>query len=139
MKHLLEEAYEFDFSLLGISCHEKDYRLCWAVNSTLDLNLSKSGEDIELIFNKESKQNASFPVFSFVNDFNSDEYYLIGNKFEGTWLIPEKSHVDFFLMVKSEEKKKYDYYLKKLREIPFVLTAHNVIVEQLKSKENLIF
>jgi hypothetical protein len=42
-------------------------------------------------------------------------------------------------MVKSAEKKKYDYYLKKLREIPFVLTAHNVIVEQLKSKENLIF
>ena len=139
MKHLLEEAYEFDFSLLGISCHEKDYRLCWAVNSTLDLNLSKSGEEIELIFNKESKQNASFPVLSFVNDFNSDEYYLIGNKCERSWLIPEKSHIDFFLLVKSYEKKTYDYYLKKLRKIPFILMVHSVVVEQLKSKEILIF
>jgi hypothetical protein len=44
MKHLLVEEYEYDFSLLGICCHEKDYRLCWAVNSTLDLNLTKSGK-----------------------------------------------------------------------------------------------
>ena len=50
MKHLLEEEYEYDFKLLGICCHEKDYRLCWAVNSTLDLNLSKSNKGIELIF-----------------------------------------------------------------------------------------
>ena len=42
-------------------------------------------------------------------------------------------------MVKSDEKKSYDYYLKKLRKIPFILTAHSVVVEQLKSKENLIF
>ena len=79
MKHLLVEKYEYDFSLLGICCHEKDYRLCWAVNSTLDLNLTKSGKDIELIFNKKSKPNANFPIFSYINDVNSNEYYLIGN------------------------------------------------------------
>ena len=88
MKHLLVEEYEYDFSLLGICCHEKDYRLCWAVNSTLDLNLTKSGKDIELIFNKKSKPNANFPIFSYINDVNSNEYYLIGNKCERSWLIP---------------------------------------------------
>ena len=105
MKHLLVEEYEYDFNLLGVCCHEKDYRLCWAINSSLDLNLSKSAEDIELIFNKKSKPNASFPIFSYVNDINSNEYYLIGNKCERSWLIPEKSHIDFFLLVKSDEKK----------------------------------
>ena len=65
MKYLLEEDYEFDFNLLGICCHEKDYRLCWAVNSTLNLNLSKSSEDIELIFNKESKPDANFSIYSY--------------------------------------------------------------------------
>ena len=139
MKHLLEEEYEYNFKLLGICCHEKDYRLCWAVNSTLDLNLSKSNKGIELIFNKKSKPNANFSKFSYINDVNSNEYYLIGNKCERSWLIPEKSHIDFFLIVKSDEKKTFDYYLKKLRKIPFILTAHSVVVEQLKSKENLIF
>ena len=44
-----------------------------------------------------------------------------------------------FLMVKSDEKKSYNFYLNKLRSIPFILTANHVVVEQLKSKENLIF
>ena len=101
MKYLLEEDYEFDFNLLGICCHEKDYRLCWAINSTLNLNLSKASEDIELIFNKESKPDANFSIYSYHNKFNSEEYYLISNKCQRTWLVPEKSHFDFFLMVKS--------------------------------------
>ena len=139
MKYHLESNYEYDFSLFGICSHEKDYRLCWAVNSTLNLNLSKSNEDIELIFNKESKPDAKFSVYSFTNKNNSDEYYLISNKFQRTWLIPEKSHFDFFLMIKSDEKKSYNFYLNKLKSIPFILTANHVVVEQLKSKENLIF
>ncbi len=139
MRYLLEEDYEFDFNLLGICCHEKDYRLCWAINSTLNLNLSKASEDIELIFNKESKPDANFSIYSYTSKYNSDEYYLISNKCQRTWLIPEKSHFDFFLMVKSDEKKSYNFYLNKLRSIPFILTANHVVVEQLKSKENLIF
>ena len=59
MKHLLEEKYEFDFNLLGICCHEKDYRLCWAVNSTLRLNLSKTKDDIEFVL--QTIMNANIP------------------------------------------------------------------------------
>lgn len=139
MKYLLEEEYEFDFNLLGICCHEKDYRLCWAVNSTLNLSLSKAGDDIELIFSKESKPDANFSIYSYIDQYNSDQYYLISNKCQRTWLIPEKSHFDFFLMIKSDEKKSYNLYLNKLRSIPFILTANHVVVKQLKSKENLIF
>lgn len=139
MKHLLEENYEFDFNLFGICCHESDYRLCWAVNSTLKLNLSKSKNDIELILNSNSRPNAKFPVFSFTNSVSSDEYYLIKNKCHSTWLIPEKSHFDFLLLIKSDEKKSFNFYLNKLNTIPFILKANYVIVEELKSKENLIF
>ena len=139
MKHSLEEKYEFDFNLFGICCHERDYRLCWAVNSTLKLNLSKSKNDIELILNSNSRPNAKFPVFSFTNSVSSDEYYLIKNKCHSTWLIPEKSHFDFLLLIKSDEKKSYNFFLNKLNTIPFILKANYVIVEELKSKENLIF
>ena len=139
MKHLLEEKYDFDFNLLGISCHEKDYRLCWAVNSTLSLHLEKSKNNIELIFYSTTRPDANFPIFSFTNISTSNEYHLIGNKHNGTWLIPEKSHFDFFLMIKSDDKKFDNFYLNKLKTIPFILTANTIIVEQLKSKENLIF
>ena len=42
MKHFLENDFEYTFQLIGISCHEKDYRLCWAINQKLALNLKKT-------------------------------------------------------------------------------------------------
>ena len=139
MKYLLEETYEYDFDLLGICCHEKDYRLCWAVNNKLNLSLEKSRSDIEVIFSKKTKKNANFPVFKYKTENKLTTYFLIGNKSESSWLIPEKQHVDYFLMIKSSDKKSNKELLKNLREIPFVLTAHTVVVDQLRSKEHLIF
>jgi hypothetical protein len=139
MKHVLREKYEFDFNLIGVCCHEKDYRLCWAINSILDLNLSRLKEDISLIFNKKSKSNANFHIFSYECKINLAQYYLISNKCENTSLVPEKSHFDFFFMIKSNEIKSYNYYLQKLQSIPFILKSNKVNVEDLKSRENLIF
>ena len=139
MKYLLEDDYEYDFNLLGICCHEKDYRLCWAINNTLGLSLTKSKDNLELIFPKASKGPAYFSVFKHSMENKEITYYLIGNKFENQWLIPEKQHVDYFLMIKSNEKNNPSPLLNKLRSIPFILTAHTVIVDQLRSKENLIF
>lgn len=139
MKYLLEDEYEYDFELFGICCHEKDYRLCWAVNNLLNISLEKSDEQIEVIFNKTSKPNANFPMFKHTVENQLTTYFLIGNRCQNSWLIPEKQHVDYFLMVKSSEKTNNRKLLDELRSIPFILTAHNVVVEQLKSKEHLIF
>jgi hypothetical protein len=139
MKYILEEEYEYDFDLLGICCHEKDYRLCWALNNILNISLEKSNEDIEIIFNRSSKPNANFPLFTFQTENLLSTYFLIGNKCDYNWLIPEKQHVDFFLMIKSSEKIACQEISKKLQSIPFVLTAHTIVVDELKSKEHLIF
>ena len=32
MKYTLLEEYDYDFTLIGISCHAKDYRICWSIN-----------------------------------------------------------------------------------------------------------
>ena len=37
MKYYLDDTYEYDFLLLGISCHERDYRVSWALNQKLTL------------------------------------------------------------------------------------------------------
>ena len=44
MKYHLEEEYEYDFDLYGISSHEKDYRICWAINNSLGLSLERTGD-----------------------------------------------------------------------------------------------
>ena len=60
MKYHLEEEYEYDFELFGISTHEKDYRLCWAINNSLNISLERSSEDVELIFPHQEKKMEDF-------------------------------------------------------------------------------
>ena len=59
MKYYLEDAYEYDFLLIGISCHEKDYRISWALNQNLSLQLVKDKEDIEVLINKTNETDLS--------------------------------------------------------------------------------
>ena len=139
MKYHLEEEYEYDFDLYGISSHEKDYRICWAINNSLGLSLERTAENIEVIFNQQEKQNSQFPVFKFERDDVLETYYLIGNKFENHQLIEEQKHVDFFLMVKSSGVMSSNDFIDKLKDIPFVLAVNKVDVSILQSKKNLIF
>ena len=137
MKYVLDEEYEYDFDLVGICCHEKDYRLCWGLNNALNISLEKSEENIEIIFNKKS--NPSFPVFIFESEKEHTIYYLISNKSDNNLLISEKKHIDFFFMIKSSDESNISGILDKIKSISFVLTAHSVVVDELKSKEHLIF
>jgi hypothetical protein len=139
MKYHLEEEYEYDFDLFGISSHEKDYRICWAINNLLGLSLERTADDIEVIFNQQEKQNSQFPIFKFERDDVLETYYLIGNKFENHQLIEEQKHVDFFLMVKSSGVMSSNDFIDKLKDIPFVLAVNKVDVSILQSKKNLIF
>jgi len=139
MKYILEDEYEYDFELIGICCHEKDYRLCWAINNLFKIALEKSNECIEIILNKSKNHSANFSFFKYDSENQLTSCYLIKNKSDNHILISEKQHVDYLFMIKSSEKINYDDILVKLRTIPFVLTAHNIIVNQLKSKEYLIF
>ena len=139
MKYHLEEEYEYDFDLYGISSHEKDYRICWAINNSLGLSLERTTVNIEVIFNQQEKQNSQFPIFKFERDDMLETYYLIGNKHENQQLIEEQKHVDFFLMVKSSDAMSSHNIIDNLRDIPFVLSVNKVDVTMLRSKKNLIF
>ena len=139
MKYFLEDEYEYDFELIGICCHEKDYRLCWGINNLFKISLEKSNETIEIILNKSKNHIANFSFFRFDSDNQLTTCYLIKNKSNNQVLITEKKHVDYLFMIKSSEKINYDDILVKLNNIPFVLTAHNIIVNELKTKEYLIF
>ena len=139
MKYFLEDEYEYDFELIGICCHEKDYRLCWGINNLFKISLEKSNETIEIILNKSKNHIANFSFFKFDSDNQLTTCYLIKNKSNNQLLITEKKHVDYLFMIKSSEKINYDDILVKLNNIPFVLTAHNIIVNELKTKEYLIF
>ncbi len=134
-KIILSLEEDYDFALLGISCHTKDYRLCWELNKVLNFDLIRS-EDLEI--SKASIDKYSF--YEFIDEDNYLEYYLISNRGNSGYLVPEHKKVDFFFMIKGNISDfLIDDILSKVNSLALVLTSFKIDPNQLKSKQNLLF
>lgn len=135
-KFSLDLEEDFDFFMLGIYSHIKDYRLCWEINKEMGIELEKE-QNLEVMSNGELK-SYTFNVFE--NRQEPNDYYLISNKSEKGFLIPEEKKCDYFLIVKgnlSEDEEQS--IVKKLNNCKNVLTSYPIEASELKSKNNLIF
>ena len=135
-KFSLEIEEDFDFFMLGICSHVKDYRLCWEINKEFEIQLQKD-PDLEVASNGEIK-NYSFN--SYENNSGPNDFYLISNKSELGYLVPEEKKCDYFLIVKGpiEESEEVDI-IKRLNASKNILTCYPIEASELRSKNNLIF
>jgi hypothetical protein len=132
----IEEEFELDFELIGISCHEKDFRLCYDLNNQLEIDLIRI-KDLEIVL-KNSK--GSYSLYEYLDDENRIDYYLISNRSEKGTLIPEQKGTDYFLQLKGVTyDEMVEELIDKISSLPIVLTAYKINVNTLKSKQNLIF
>ena len=137
-KHTLELEYDFSFVLIGISAHEKDYRICWAINNHFGLNLIKV-EPLEI---KDKKQNDPSLFSLFICDRSDEflEYIVVANRSEKGLLIPEQKQMDYFFMIRGEVTEELaEDALQKMKETGLVQTAVRINAATLKSKQNLVF
>ena len=134
MAFQLEVEYDFDFLLLGISCHEKDYRLCWMLNKALNYGLEWT-EELEIHF---SHGPVFFPMFHYEVPEDCSSIYLIKNRVGSGILIPELAQMDYLLKIENDQVE-HSKILETLRKIPHVLGTFDVEVSRLKSKDHLIF
>ncbi|WGK65907.1 IPExxxVDY family protein [Croceiramulus getboli] len=157
-KLVLDDAWEFDFSLVAIHCSLEDYRMVYQLNRSLDMQLTRSRIDLDL---KAKEVYARFPLYHYWDEVHYLNYHLVSNScraiaqeimstdglFAGReiqgksyHLLPELPKADYLLRIKSES---YAFAKAKLlasiNKIPQVITAYEVIVDQLKEKNNLIF
>tara|TARA_B100000809_G_scaffold259526_1_gene304714 strand:- start:527 stop:940 length:414 start_codon:yes stop_codon:yes gene_type:complete len=135
-KFLLTLDEDYDFTLVGISCHSKDYRLCGEINKVLNIDLIRT-VDLE-ICKKDTLNAHSF--YEFIDDDNYLEYYLISNRGDNGFLIPEQKKVDFFLMSKGNISDNHtNDVICKINTLSLVLTSFSIDPNMLKSKQNLLF
>lgn len=135
-KFSLEIEEDFEFFMLGICSHIKDYRLCWEINRILEVELSKE-DDLEIVSKGEVK---SYSFNACEEPSMPNDYYLISNKSEFGYLIPEEKNCDYFLIVKgaiSETDKEKIIAL--LNGSKNILTTYCLKAKTLKSRNNLIF
>jgi hypothetical protein len=125
------------FSLIGISCHVKDYRISFLLNKHLGYEFLKI-EDLKLTLNNK-KDPAEFSLYYYSNEDYFNSYYLLANRSQELVLAPEIKQVDFLLIVEGEFKKaQKDKLIKLIRNIPNVLTAYEIKFTEIKNYETLL-
>lgn len=137
-KTILNVEYDFDFWLVGISSHLRDYRIGWSLNKTLGIELKKE-KDYEITL-KKPDDSQFFSHYSYVCEETQRNYHLFANKCPTGFLLPEVKHADYLLMLDGNFN---DYNIEELcklvRQTEHINTVFNIDVETLKSKKNLIF
>jgi hypothetical protein len=125
------------YSLFGISCHLKDYRLSFLLNQKLELALIKM-DDFTMI----AGQGKVPDIFSFYfcrDEDHYNAYYLVSNRGQEGVLLPDLKQTDYLLLVEGPFKKNQsDKLLDVIRSIPNVLTAFGIRFETIRNYESFL-
>lgn len=155
-KLVVDDFYDTSFSLLAIHCKLEDYRLAYLLNKHLGLNLSRMDRDLDYkyfaasysIYEWQDNENeTSWNLVSNVCKREEDSLQSSGSLFTNQnkilktfYLLPEFKNVDYLLKISDETLSfKEKIVLNIIQSIPQVITSYSIDVEELKSKDNLIF
>jgi len=125
------------FTLIGISCHVKDYRISYLLNAHLGFEFSKL-DDLKITLTQK-KEPTGFSLYYYRDEDYFNAYYLLANRSQEFVLAPEVKQVDFLLIVEGTFKKaQKDPLIKAIRGIPNVLTAYEINFAEIKNHETLL-
>jgi len=138
VKKILEFDYDdhLDFSLIGIYCAHKDFRLCFEINKTLEINLSRA-DDLEM----KKEKRGSLSYYSLFNYHNGDneQYFVIANKGTNGTFINELKHVDYFMLIKNLAPfNSLTTIAQLLKEISIITGVAILDATEYKSAENFL-
>ncbi len=156
-KLILDHAFDEDlYALIAIHCTLEDYRVAYLLNKYLNITLTRRPADIDnqngttsySIFEwEDSKQLTNWSLVSNVcktEDYRITNYESLFNDQEKitktSYLIPEYKFVNYFLKIENElSTSKEQFFVKRILQVPQIVTAYGIDYNQLKSKDNLIF
>lgn len=158
-KLIVDDDFEETFSLIAIHSTIEPYKLAYLLNKQLNLRLIRQKEDVA--YSKESAE-ILFPLYQHNDDLQDLCYNLVANTC--TYFIARQANsASLFGDIQEEqavtthlisEQKKVDYFLKieadcyhfcvqeiitKMKKISQIISAYEVDIESLRSKNNLIF
>jgi hypothetical protein len=128
----LNVGEEIHFSLIGISSHENDYRLVWAINNLLKFQFIRV-QDL-VIRHPKLGTDLEFSRYEFTDEDKYLTYCLISNRCPDGFLFPDMKNLDFLIQITgeiSEPDKKG--FVKKLKAVEVINACF--VLEPSKIKE----
>lgn len=99
-KHKLELAIEEDFCLLGVVTDEPDYKLCWMINQSLDMNFEKQ-EELRL-YHRKMQDEQIFSLFTYHDENALITFRIIKNRTENGYYLDELKNIDYLIHIQGE-------------------------------------
>lgn len=121
--------------LIAISSHVKDFRLCWAINKGLGLNMRRRRTDIT---SPGPERIASFSVYDHLYEETLATVSLVSNHAEDGVLLPEQRQADYFLVIDEDSALRPSEALERVRGTEFVLAAFPVKFSDIKEALKLL-
>lgn len=134
--HTLSSPQQPVYFLLGISSHENDYRISWALNNLLGLKLIKADNLKSL--NKRIGETQEFSMYVGQSDEFSPIYKLISNRCDNGFLLEELKNIDYILRIEPMESPlNIDNVLLKLKEVQLISAIFCLNPQTIKSISRL--
>jgi hypothetical protein len=116
--HKLSPIDDESTVLFGISSHENDYRLSWALNQYLNYNFVKT--DNLTIYNQSTDAHLEFTVYKYQNE-DDISFRLISNRCDNGYLLEKLKNIDFILIVEPFTSGKFNSELQqKIKGVPLI-------------------
>ncbi len=154
----IDDFEDSNYTLISIYTSLEDYKLAYLLNVHLNTFFKKSKTSLDV---KDGIQSASFSVYSYEDETQFNNWYLISNKCHGisktpiknglfgsinetvnrtSYLIPEKKKTDYLIKIEGD----FDSYhvhetIKSINNMKQVMTSYLIDITTLKSKDFLIF
>ena len=119
-----------DYTIIGIACHLKEYRIALIINRGLHYCLKKA-DDLIIYDNDES--NRSYSLFNFQNNDDRRTYFLLSNHHPENKLIPSEKGLDYFLIINDVLSPALKNHItSRLQSAPNILAAYELMPARVK-------
>ena len=135
-KNRLIIEYDYEFHLLGITSSAKFYKLAWALNKALSIDLRKI-EDYRL---ETVQDTATFELYTFGEPDTLFWFYRNRSVSHDTrFLIPEFPHFDYLVKIPTDSQSfAIKEIIKVLRDVDLIEYIGALDVKALKSRDNFL-
>ena len=136
-KHKLDLAIDEDFCLLGVVSDEPDYKLCWMINHSLDMNFEKQ-EDLQL-FHPRLKAEQVFSLFSYHDENALITFRIIRNRTENGYYLDELKNIDYLIHIQGEiDTSKINDFIHSVGALKSVRMCVPSDLTRIKNRERLL-
>ena len=132
---ILDVAPDLDFELIGICSHLVDYRLVWDLNKVLGFHFERI-EDY-CLYSRKGECLTELSTYQFVDDEDKMTFFLVKNKHDGHYLIPEKSSIDYFLFLYNNHNVNVEDLIKRMKQATSVLGVYPFNPTEIASAKNI--